>query len=446
MQASLNYLATCPVGELNVAFRTTLDAFSYRLDAWYTARASRRLENMRAAQPTGLYVGGYAWVENLKRDTRPDSDGYVLTPSLGQAASAAILRSGFLANHEQGVFNIDLDSKRTRRALDILQGLTRDQPLAALYGYRIERGLRDGLLGKLIWPLRLAYPWRPAGADPGDESKESIGARDVVDGVALLAAWQDSKANVWTRIQSVVVNGIKPFATLNNAEKQAFESVVNDAVDLADSVSDLLMAEGVHQIVQGNFERASAAMAVADKQSLPIETQVARTPRGGASYTQRVAVICPSAADNGWPVDRRANAEPSLNAWLAFMLGAPDRYVFSALVYRGTTEDGQAIIDADPVSVTHDGTRLLPALRRARRHHGIQAQPERPGRHRPARPRGGCADRQARQPRNRQRPGHPAGSGQRQSRAGLFRGLRHHPARPARQGAARNAQGSGGAG
>ena len=171
VQASLNYLATCPVGELNVAFRTTLDAFSYRLDAWYTARASRRLENMRAAQPTGLYVGGYAWVENLKRDTRPDSDGYVLTPSLGQAASAAILRSGFLANHEQGVFNIDLDSKRTRRALDILQGLTRDQPLAALYGYRIERGLRDALLGKLIWPLRLAYPWRPAGADPGDESK-----------------------------------------------------------------------------------------------------------------------------------------------------------------------------------------------------------------------------------------------------------------------------------
>ena len=55
------------------------------------------------------------------------------------------------------------------------------------------------------------------------------------------------------------------------------------------------MAEGMHQIVQGNFERAGAAMAVADKQALPIETQVARTPRGGASYTQRVALLCPPA-------------------------------------------------------------------------------------------------------------------------------------------------------
>ncbi len=141
VKLSLDYLATRPIGELNVAFRTTLDAFSYRLDAWITARATRRLEQMRAANPGGIYVGGYAWVENLKADARPDSEGYLLAPSLGQAATAAILRSGFMANHEQGAFNIMLDSQRTRRAEDILQGLTRDQPLAALYGYRIERAL-----------------------------------------------------------------------------------------------------------------------------------------------------------------------------------------------------------------------------------------------------------------------------------------------------------------
>jgi hypothetical protein len=33
VKLSLEYLADRPVGELNVAFRTTLDAFSYRLDA-----------------------------------------------------------------------------------------------------------------------------------------------------------------------------------------------------------------------------------------------------------------------------------------------------------------------------------------------------------------------------------------------------------------------------
>ena len=142
VKLSLDYLSTRTVGELNVAFRTTLDAFSYRLDAWISgARQPPPRADARREPHGGIYVGGYAWVENLKADTRPDSEGYLLAPSLGQAATAAILRSGFMANHEQGAFDIALDSQRTQRAADILQGLTRDQPLAALYGYRIERAL-----------------------------------------------------------------------------------------------------------------------------------------------------------------------------------------------------------------------------------------------------------------------------------------------------------------
>ena len=178
-----------------------------RLDAWYTARASRRLEQLRSAAPTGVYVGGFAWVENLKADDRPDSEGHLLAPSLGQAASAAILRSGFIANQQAGAFNINLDSRRTQGAQALLQGLTRDQPLAALYGYRIERGLRDALptLGKFIWPLRLSYPWRAAGDNTSAEPQEAIGARDVVDGVALLAAWDDGPAAVRARLLATML-------------------------------------------------------------------------------------------------------------------------------------------------------------------------------------------------------------------------------------------------
>ncbi len=50
VKLSLDFLSTRTVGELNIAFRSTLDAFSYRLDAWIAARANRRLEQMRAAQ------------------------------------------------------------------------------------------------------------------------------------------------------------------------------------------------------------------------------------------------------------------------------------------------------------------------------------------------------------------------------------------------------------
>lgn len=364
VKLSLDYLSQRTVGELNWAFKTTLDAFSYRLDAWFSARANHRLAQLREQNPTGVYVGGFAWVENLHADQRPDSEGHLLAPSLGQAATAAILRSGFMANQEQGAFNIQLDSQRTRHALDILQGLTRDQPLAALYGYRIERGLRDSLLGKLIWPLRLAYPWRPAGADPSKEPKESVGARDVVDGVALLAAWEiDGGVTVRGSLNQVVGDknrSLAPSTSPSQDEWLIVTQIVQTALDLADSVSDLLMAEGVHQIMQGNFDRAGAAMAIVDKQSLPIEPQVAKTPRGGASYTQRMALLCPGAIDNQWPDDRRSRAEPGLNAWLALMLGEPGLYQFSARVFRGEDADQGPIIDQDPVTVTFQDLGMSP--------------------------------------------------------------------------------------
>lgn len=359
VKVSLDYLATRPVGELNIAFRSTLDAFSYRLDAWITARANRRLEQMRASTPTGVYVGGFAFVENLKADTRPDSEGYLMAPSLAQAASASILRSGFMANHEHGAFDIALDSRRTRRALDILQGLTRDQPLAALYGYRIERGLRDALLGKFIWPLRLAYPWRPAGAAPSDEPKEAIGARDVVDGVALLDAWETNANAVRTRLAATLAGLTQPAPAPTNAEWTQVTAIVADALDLADGVSDLLLAEGTHQIVAGHLDRAAAAMAVVDKQSLPIEPQVNVTPRGGASYTQRLAVICPTTAE-GWPADRRSVAEPAVNGWLASMLGDPARYRFAARAQRGVDDGGNPVFEADLVVVDWDALGLSP--------------------------------------------------------------------------------------
>lgn len=358
VKLSIDYLATRSIGELNIAFRSTLDAFSYRLDAWITARANRRLEQMRAARPTGLCIGGYAWVENLKADERPDSEGFLLAPSQAQAATAALLRSGFMANHEQGAFDIALDSKRTRRAEDILQGLTRDQPLAALYGYRIERALRDSRLGKFIWPLRLAYPWRPAGAAPSVDATEAIGARDVVDGVALLADWEAGEPKVFAKLDGSLAS-LKPKPpAVQPDDKATFRVIMADALDLADSVSDLLLAEGAHQIAQGNPERAAAAMAVADKQSLPIETQVGRTPRGGASYTQRIAALCPGPVD-GWPDDRRAQAEPGLNAWLATMLGDPARYRFAARVHR-TDGQGHNIIDANLAVATWDDLKLSP--------------------------------------------------------------------------------------
>lgn len=358
VKVSLDYLSDRTVGELNIAFRTTLDAFGYRLDAWLSARANHRLEQMRETAATGIYVGGVAWVEHLEADRRPDSDGHLLAPSLGQAATAAVLRSGFLANHETGAFDIALDSERTQRATGILQGLTRDQPLAALYGYRIERGLRDALLGRFIWPLRLAFPWRPAGQDPQDEAQEAVGARDVVDGVALLALWEESQTKVRDRLKQALTHLEQPPAALD-PDWNRVSAVIDTAAALADSVSDLLLAEGTHQIMQGNLDRAAAAMAIVDKQSLPIETAFNTTERGGAGYTQRLVAFCP--ADDGiWPADDRSQAEPAVTAWLASMLGDPAQYRFVTAVHRGVDGSGNPIVDAIHPTVSLSSLGLSP--------------------------------------------------------------------------------------
>jgi hypothetical protein len=359
VKVSLDYLSDRTVGELNIAFRTTLDAFAYRLDAWISARANHRLEQMRETAAAGIYVGGVAWVEHLKADQRPDSDGHLLAPSLGQAATAAILRSGFLANHETGAFDIMLDSERTQRATGILQGLTRDQPLAALYGYRIERGLRDAMLGRFIWPLRLAFPWRPAGQQPSDESREAVGARDVVDGVALLAAGEQQPPTVRARLQDALDHLAQAPALISADDWNKVSAVIDTAAALADSVSDLLLAEGTHQIMQGNLDRAAAAMAIVDKQSLPIETAFNTTERGGAGYTQRLVAFCP-ADDDIWLSDDRSQAEPAVNAWLASMLGDPAQYRFVTAVQRGVDGHGHPLVDAIHPTVSLSSLGLSP--------------------------------------------------------------------------------------
>jgi len=128
---SLTFLKERSAGELSLALRTTLDLYSHRLDAWITSLATKRLDEMREDTPQGVHIGAFGVVEDLLPDSaRPadqaaDSLGYVHAPSLQQAATAAILRSGLLANRQTAgsAFNIDLRSHRVKRAKRFAQEL-----------------------------------------------------------------------------------------------------------------------------------------------------------------------------------------------------------------------------------------------------------------------------------------------------------------------------------
>ncbi len=331
---SLSALQDRPVAELSLAFRTTLDLYANRLDAWITSLATRRLDQMRDSAPKGLHIGAFGVVENLVSDSQQagdaaqDSLGYVHAPSLQQATTAAILRSGHVANrhHGEDVFNIDLRSHRVKRAKRLLEGMANGQSMATLLGYRFERGLRDASLSQHILEYRRQFPLAPTGPASSDQPQEAISARDAVDGVRLIHAYRTAG-----------MAAVRPAAGVPVTDDAATQRVLDDLLDQMDAVSDLLISESVFQMAGGNLDGASAAMTAIDKQERPPDTRVADTPHSVRGYTQRVVVALGSSDAGAWPSDDlAAQLEPRLNAWLARLLGQPERYVFSARVLRRT--------------------------------------------------------------------------------------------------------------
>jgi hypothetical protein len=325
---SLKYLAARPAAELERSFRGVLDGYGHRLDCWYTSLATRRLRAWRQRSAKGVYLGGFGWVEALKPDRRPDSMGYIHAPSMRQAQTAAVLRSGHLSNSaaSNSALAIDLSSKRVRVAARLLEGMARGQPLAALLGYRFERSLRarDILLAKFTLPLRRRYPLRPPPNEALLSQQEAIAARDVVDGVQLVERRRIDPAG-W-------LNGLVPAPTAT--ERAGIEATAAELDSAFDAVSDLLVAEGVHQMVSGNLERASAALAGLERQTRPVEPDVIRTPRSGRSFMQRLLIVLTSdelpASWRTIPLNAQAKAEPRVNAWVSRLIGDPKRIGFGA--------------------------------------------------------------------------------------------------------------------
>ncbi|WP_413935687.1 hypothetical protein [Nitrospira sp. BLG_1] len=349
-RTSLMHLSGLHVTGLERLMTGTLDLCSYRLDAWITSLATRRLAAMRQVNRTGVFLGAYGWVENLKPGPAPSfaatvpeessppvfmlpgNPGLIHAPSLTQAATAAVLRSGHLTHQdvESGrLLAIDLTSERVRLAKWLLDGVRQGQPLGALLGYRFERGLHEGHPGleldRFIKPFREIAPLTALRLDSADDVPvEVVAANNVVDGLKLQRVWR----------QAVGVNEAAFFAKLpasTAAELQALRTELSALDDMIDAVSDALMAESVHQAVQGNPSRASATLdAVARGDARPPELDVVETPRSGIALTHRVLVLFGGQirAAPGWTRGRhpyRGDAAPHLDAWVGRLVGDPSR-------------------------------------------------------------------------------------------------------------------------
>ncbi|MDQ3257631.1 MAG: hypothetical protein M3R15_27720, partial [Acidobacteriota bacterium] len=337
---SLAHLKSLSSARLERLLAGALDCCAHRLDAWITSFATKRLDAMRRVNSTGIYFGGYGWVENLKPAPArpvtvapageqapiyltPDDPGFVHAPSLTQAATVALLRNGHLTHSTAAVRDllaIDLSSERVRLANWLLDGVRQGQPLGALLGYRFERRLHELKLDRFIKPFRDLAPL--AGSlQPTELPVEAIAANNVVDGLKLHQLWKQKGVGIF-------VGRPLPQPSMGAIFQTAIAEL-NALHEALDAVSDAVVAESVYQVVRGNTTRAASTLdAVARGEAPPPELEVTRTPRSGVALTHRLVTLfsgSPAALPEWQNAAQsfRAVAEPHLNAWAAKLLGNP---------------------------------------------------------------------------------------------------------------------------
>ena len=347
-------LSAVPPARLELLVRESLGLTAGRLDAWITSLATKRLADLRAAGTAGVHLGAYGWVEDLRPDTtlhtvptpagedptltvwHSDANtGFVHAPSLDHAATAAILRSGYLSHAAAGrgeAVAVDLTSERVREAAWLLEAVREGQPLGALLGYRLERALHElhpGLdLDAAIAPLRALEPISAGKlTDLGGHPVEAVAAANVVDGVRLLRRWQPGGAGIpW---------GTEGLPGEASAEGIAIAAELGRLGELADGLADTILAESVHHLATGRPDAAAASLDALSRGDTPppAELDVARTPRRGVGVTHRVGVLLRGAATGGgWAATPgvKAHLEPALETWAASLL--PDPSMVSCLV------------------------------------------------------------------------------------------------------------------
>lgn len=333
--AAIGALARTTLEQRHLLVAEALDCASHRLDAWITALASKRLGVQRRLAPTGSLLGAYGWVEGLEPGTATSRDGgYVHAPSVGHAATAGILRNAYLTHNPDaggsGAFAIDLSSARVRSALRILEGIGQGQPLGALLGYQFERRLHDEGLDRFIRSFRTIAPivggklTDRADAVP-QQAQEAIAANNVVDGVRLLAVERPAILAALANKPADNPYLVGEWTGPVDNEATVIGQLLDELAAELDAVSDVLLAEGVHQLVGGNMDRAAAALeSTSGGNAPPADPDVVRTPVRGVSIGHRMLMLLDASASGttGWAEDQpRAMAEPRLESWAARRLG-----------------------------------------------------------------------------------------------------------------------------
>lgn len=301
---ALDTLSELPPKDLDRLARETLGLGSHRLDAWYTSLASAELARTRSNKyyERGLYLGSYGFLSDLELKPRNRaSNGFIHAPSLAHAATAAVVRSGWLAHGSRDAASaaaIDASSARVRLAQDVLARLRKGQSMGTVLGHRFERMLRDD-------DKKLSYAIRDIRLAVLERSNSEATADEPVDGSALLDLYR-----------SGALRGVSPFT------ETAIEQTIKRLEKVFDAVHDVALFEATHAATQGQPEQATAvAEAINQGTQLPPEFRAQSSPTKGSSVDHRVILALNNQKSEGedqkgWVPGLRDTLAPDLERWL----------------------------------------------------------------------------------------------------------------------------------
>ncbi|MGC3946461.1 MAG: hypothetical protein QM762_18385 [Chryseolinea sp.] len=266
-----------------------------------------------------------------------DEAGFILTPSLEHAATAAILRAGY--EHYAGSQGTDskslavnLSVERTDKAMRLIKGMQSGHSLNEQLGYFIERSMYDAeALAQFIPSLRTAFPLQIELNEWDDDQQinEQQKVRNLsllADGLAIMRLSQSSPVDYNNKIVGVFGN---------TPAKDLFNAIVNECAEQFDAVSDLVLAETFYQTVKGSPERAAAALRMVGEGSditLPEVVDITGDARL-LSFRFGLVLNTTNNATAGWGntvPSIFAELSPALNRWIADHLPAPDKIIMKA--------------------------------------------------------------------------------------------------------------------
>ena len=165
-------LADVPTARLERLLAEHVDLCSRRLDAWITALYAQRLQRLRATNAArALHLGAFGWVENVRPAAREPLPQDALPAALRDPTGLPVFAryrtpqdavsrwevldwgheieiegvnvatGDYIVGDADGVA-VNLSSRRMRAAIALTQ-VRSGQPIGALLGYQLERGLHE---------------------------------------------------------------------------------------------------------------------------------------------------------------------------------------------------------------------------------------------------------------------------------------------------------------